>query len=107
MIDWQRIAELRNEIGPDDFGDVVGLFLEEVEEEIAALRQGGDAAQIERRLHMLKGSALNLGFTTFGALCGQGEATAARGPNPPLDLTETLASYDASKAEFLFGLARL
>ena len=38
MIDWARVSELRDEVGAEDFDEVVELFLEEVEEAIAALR---------------------------------------------------------------------
>ena len=30
MIDWPRVKELKDEIGAEDFGEVVDLFLEEV-----------------------------------------------------------------------------
>jgi hypothetical protein len=30
MIDWDRVQELRDEIGAEAFGEVVELFLEEV-----------------------------------------------------------------------------
>ena len=30
MIDWQRVNELRDEVGAEDFEEVVDLFLEEV-----------------------------------------------------------------------------
>ena len=36
MIDWTRVSELRDEIGAEDFGDVVEIFLEEVEAEVEA-----------------------------------------------------------------------
>lgn len=36
MIDWARIIELHDEIGADDFNEVVELFLSEVEERIDA-----------------------------------------------------------------------
>ena len=32
MIDWIRIDELRDEVGQDDFGDIVGVFFEEVQD---------------------------------------------------------------------------
>ena len=37
MIDWARVSELRDEVGAEDFDEVVELFLEEVDEAIAAL----------------------------------------------------------------------
>ncbi|MFX0545485.1 Hpt domain-containing protein [Roseovarius sp. S1116L3] len=107
MIDWARIAELRSEIGADDFAEVVELFLEEVEGEITQLLPGADAQTLESRLHFLKGSALNLGFTTFSSLCQHGESAAADGRTDAVDLPATIASYHAAKAEFLSGLPRL
>ncbi len=101
MIDWMRVTELRDEIGADDFGEVVELFLEEVEGEIAILRDGFDPAELESRLHFLKGSALNLGFTVFSDLCQRGETAAARGRHDQIDITATLAAFDASRIEFL------
>ncbi|PVA10754.1 histidine kinase [Pelagivirga sediminicola] len=107
MIDWARITELRDEIGADDFCDVVVLFLEEVEEEICQLRDGCETAQLEARLHMLKGSALNLGFRTFSEFCQRAETAAANGQHAQIDMPATLASFDASKTAFLSGLERL
>ena len=34
MIDWNRISTLRDEVGAEDFDEVVELFLDEVEEVI-------------------------------------------------------------------------
>ena len=33
MIDWNRVAALREEVGAEDFDEVVELFLQEVDEE--------------------------------------------------------------------------
>ncbi|MEL7027080.1 MAG: Hpt domain-containing protein, partial [Pseudomonadota bacterium] len=30
MIDWERVMDLREEVGPDDFMEVAELFLSEV-----------------------------------------------------------------------------
>ena len=34
MIDWDRVSELRDEVGAEDFLEVVEMFLDEVNEEI-------------------------------------------------------------------------
>ncbi|MEK9733498.1 MAG: hypothetical protein VW297_03615 [Paracoccaceae bacterium] len=39
MIDWIRIDELRDEVGQDDFGDIVGVYFEEVQEALENLRR--------------------------------------------------------------------
>ena len=39
MIHWPRVVELRDEVGPEDFDEVVDLFIEEVQEVIERLQQ--------------------------------------------------------------------
>lgn len=96
MISWERVNELRSEVGDEDFREVVELFLEEVEEVIARLRDSPEPARVEEDLHFLKGSALNLGFAALGDLCQIGEWQ----PDA-VDLVAIVATYEGSKAEFM------
>lgn len=105
MIDWQRVRELRDEIGEDDFGEVVDLFLEEADEVAAKIPALTAADQIESALHFLKGSALNLGFKEFAALCQAGEKAAAMGDVASIDLARVVTVYEASKRAFANGQA--
>ena len=108
MIDWDKVTELREEIGDEDFAEVVELFLEEVDEAILGLRDGVAQGELESSLHFLKGSALNLGFRAFSTLCADGETAAAGGEYDRVDLSEIIQSYDESKTVFLAELkARL
>lgn len=107
MIDWNRVYELRREIGADDFGEVVELFLDEVEEGIATLREGAPLDTLESHLHFLKGSALNLGFVRFAEMCQAGESAASQGVADQVNVTDVLDSYEASKAAFLNGLNKM
>lgn len=107
MIDWNRVTQLRDEIGKDDFDEVVEIFLEEVEEEIAELRANPAPDSLEAKLHFLKGSALNLGFDDFSKLCKDGEVTAARGDPSGIDLGLIVESYMTSKTTFLDALPGL
>ena len=107
MIDWAKVAELQNEIGAEEFTEVSEIFLEEVDDEIAALRSGCPPDALEARLHCLKGSALNLGFADFAALCQIGESAAADGHARQVDVGAIVASFDASKSAFIAGLPRL
>ncbi|MBU2936132.1 MULTISPECIES: Hpt domain-containing protein [Pacificibacter] len=100
MIDWNRITELRDEVGVEDFGEVVELFLEEVDEVIERLETTGDRTKLEQDLHFLKGSSMNLGFASFSSLCQTGEIASADGHSDAVDLAEILASYKTSRAEF-------
>lgn len=104
MIDWQRVTNLKAEIGSEDFDEVVPLFLEEVTEIATRLQEKPDLGQLENDLHCLKGSALNLGFSDFSMLCASGEAVAAKGNAASVDIAGILASFDASRDAFLKGL---
>ncbi|AVO37858.1 Hpt domain-containing protein [Pukyongiella litopenaei] len=104
MIDWARVSDLRDEVGADDFGEIIEIFLDEVGETIAELRGGADPASLEAPLHFLKGSALNLGFAEFSRMCQQGEAAAAAGQGNTIDLNAIIDGYDRSVAAFTAGV---
>lgn len=104
MIDWSRVNELKAEIGEEGFAEVVDLFLEEVEAAMAALTPDAAPRMLEQDIHFLKGSAWNLGFVEFGALCHDGERRATRGALLPADLDRIRACYATSKTAFLGGL---
>lgn len=100
MIDWARVTELRDEIGDEDFAEVVDLFLDEVGEGVERLRPSLDAGALESELHFLKGSALNLGFMDFSKLCEAGEKSAAAGQTEGIDLGAICDSFAKSKSTF-------
>jgi HPt (histidine-containing phosphotransfer) domain-containing protein len=108
MIDWAKVGELRDEIGVEDFTDVVELFLQEVDEAIAGLGAATASTPLEAQLHFLKGSALNLGFRSFAQMCLEGESVASSGDASGVDVPAILACYNASREVFLAELdARL
>jgi histidine phosphotransfer protein HptB len=106
MIDWERVAELRSEIGDDDFAEVAGMFLDEADQTVAEMAKGLAAAEVEGQLHFLKGSALNLGLSDLAAICQSGERLAANGQGDAVDLSRVADVYRASKAAFLGGMAK-
>lgn len=103
MINWNRVKELRDEIGDDDFAEVAELFLEEVEEVIVRLKSAPKPAQFEQDMHFLKSSSLNLGFDALSKLCSEGEREAAAGNFDAVPLAPVFQTYDASKLAFLRG----
>lgn len=103
MIDWNRVRELKDEIGEEDFAEVAELFIAEVDEVIDRLRAMPDPARYEEDLHFIKSSALNLGFADLATLCQTGERQAASGAVEGVDLAGVFVSYAASKAAFLAG----
>lgn len=100
-IDWDRVSELQDEVGLDDFQEVVDLFLEEVDEIVERLTNALDLSCLTEDLHFLKGSALNLGFEEFASFCAKGERMAAAGNAADVDVPQVLKSYQTSKVEFL------
>lgn len=105
MINWDQVAQLRDEVGKDEFAEVVEIFLEEVEEVIDRLRAGADMATLREDMHFLKGSALTLGFESFGQMCQEGERMAAEGQADAVEIAPILACYMASRQAFLDGVA--
>lgn len=104
MIDWDRVHALREEVGPEDFEEVVELFLEEVDAEIEMLADVAQGAPLGEKLHFLKGSALSLGFARFSAICQQNEARIASDPHAAVDIDGLKGLYAASRSEFLADL---
>ena len=68
MIDRARLEELREEVGNDDFAEVIELFCEEVAETLDRMTQGHSSSMADD-LHFLKGSALNIGMSEVASLC--------------------------------------
>lgn len=93
MIDWDRVSELRDEIGEEDLAEVVEMFLDEVAEKLADLKAGINPQALSEDMHFLKSSALNIGFATLAEICSQGEVAAQDDP----------ASIDLAKIEECFA----
>ena len=103
VIDWDRIATLRAEIGTEGFAEVAEMFLDEADEVVARLRAGGPGPGLEAELHFLKGSALNLGFRELAGLCNTGEKRASKGE--AVDVARVIQSYAASRTALAAGLS--
>lgn len=106
MIDWERVMELREEVGADGFIEVAEMFLGEVEEVLERFAGGVNVTTLEGDMHYLKGAALNLGFRTFAMLCKEGEFRAAAQDFASVDLGAVAACFTASKDAFIAGLAQ-
>ena len=101
MIDWARIRELREEVGEDDFEEVVELFLEEVQCALDRLKTLTSRDTLEQDLHFLKGSALSLGFTAFSVLCQTGERLSSQGRADEVELREIFDCFEESNKVFM------
>lgn len=100
MIDWDRVKDLKAEIGEADFAEVATMFLDESDEVIARLSRDHGALALEKDLHFLKGAALNLGFAQLAGLCQDGERRAAAGVTD-IDLDSVRGAYTVSRQTFL------
>jgi len=101
MIDWARVSELVDEIGAEDFGEVVELFLDEVETAISSLETAdGNPVVVAEQMHFLKGAALNLGFENLAQLCMKGEKSAAAGRPEVVSADEVRQTYLSSREQF-------
>ena len=101
MIDWHRVRELQDEVGADDFAEVVELFLEEADEVIERLEACAAPETLEAEYHALKGSALNLGFQDLAEICAKAERQAAAGDAEGIDPRPAIERYRTSKDVFL------
>lgn len=106
MIDWNRVRELRDEIGADDFGEVVLMFLQEADEVVLRIGAAGGPAQSPRGvaedLHFLRGAAVNLGFRELAGLCHEAERRAIA--DQPVDLTVITDHFRKVRAIFVSDL---
>ena len=99
MIDWE-------EIGQDEFAEVVTMFLDEADEVLARITPAGGAALLRDDCHFLKGAALNLGFASLANLCQTAERRAKEG-DCAVNLIELRNCYHASREALIMGLADL
>ncbi|SFJ79767.1 Hpt domain-containing protein [Jannaschia pohangensis] len=62
MIDTDRLAELESEIGAEDLGFIIAIYLEEADEMLARIDAGLSDEDHARALHFLRSGALNIGL---------------------------------------------
>ncbi len=73
MIDWDRLIDLRNDIGAESFTEVAALFVAELQETLDRLLGAPETANASD-FHFLRGSAANLGFVAMADACEVEEA---------------------------------
>lgn len=92
MIDWGRIDELREEVGEEDLAEVIELFCEEVEEVLETLHRV-QPSEISDKIHFLKGSAQNIGFSNLAECCVSIEDSLRSNAAFSVDVTELKAIF--------------
>lgn len=107
MIDWKRVAELRDDVGADGFDEVVEIFLDEVDDALGVLDAAvGAPERMAAQMHFLKGGTLNLGFADLAHACSEAEIAAQDGRAPAALVTDLRALFDASRRALRDGLAQ-
>lgn len=103
MINWDQVKQLEEDIGTENFGDVIVMFIDEVDEAIDNLRPSPtlEGEAMSSTMHFLRGSAANLGFKAFSECCAEGEKLAENGASGDVDLVTVVRLYDESKQNFL------
>jgi HPt (histidine-containing phosphotransfer) domain-containing protein len=90
-VDLDRLMSLRDDIGPEDFADVVLLFFAEIGETLDRMR-ADTAPRTADDFHFLRGSAANLGFVEMVRACERAEASCTHGETP--DFAAVVRSYE-------------
>ena len=96
MVNWDRISELRDEVGEDDLSEVLALFCEEVEEVLEEL-PGAEPSSLRGHLHFLKGSALNIGLVEVSNLCRDEELKLAADPGNAPRIDAIRSAYETAR----------
>ncbi|MBY6201654.1 Hpt domain-containing protein [Maritalea mobilis] len=95
LIDWGRLATLREDIGPESFDDIAMMFVTEIQDTLDRFTPGSETAA---DFHFLKGSAANMGLLAMVEACARAEETCDAG---------FTADIEDVKAVFLQSLAEL
>jgi len=98
MIDWKRISELQEEVGEEDFAEILEMFFEEVEEALDGLPDADDKGK-KGGLHFLKGAALNIGMVKVSNICLAAELALKQDSAVALNLQEIRSAIETSQAE--------
>lgn len=85
-VDWDRLNELRADIGEEDFADVALLFVAELQETLDGLAPDKATAA---DFHFLRGSAANLGFVTLVSACSTAEDACNSSQAPDVEAVRT------------------
>jgi len=97
MIDWDRLYELRSDIGEEDFADVAFLFVGEMEDELTRLKDAPASASVAD-FHALRGSAANLGFVAMAEACLRAEHAIKAGEAPDIAALDTVFRQSLAEA---------
>lgn len=105
-IDWKRLCQLHDEVGPDEFRPILELFLNEIEAVVRRL-DPNDGAALDAQLHFLLGGASNVGLREFAALCHEGQALAGSGRAREADIGALTEAWVRARQALMHDLEKL
>lgn len=106
VVDAETIDRLRDSIGEEFLGELVGTFLDDAPRQLEALRSAverGDAEVARRAAHTLKGNGATFGANAFSELCRGLEERAKSGDLS--DAGDLLAQVEAEYARVEVALS--
>ncbi len=100
MINWERVAELREDFGAEGFEEMIEVFLDEVTTGLQRLGAAATPDAMRAEFHFLKGAALNMGFDEIAGLCAQGEELSEAGQDASTERARIMVQLPQDCAEF-------
>lgn len=99
LIDWDRVMELKDEVGDDAFAEILEMSVEELEETFARIASSPQVTAAD--MHFLKGASLNLGLAQLAEVCKSGEMALRDDSTASIDLSAIRRLYDDSRREVI------
>ncbi len=110
LTDESRIEAMVAELGPEEFGVLVGQFCSDVEkgiEGLADLARQGDGEELRTVLHMIRGCSSNLGIGRLVQICDRIRVDLQKGRAcPAAEVDECVRVYREARADLLSRAAR-
>lgn len=103
MIEWQRLEELRDDVGEEEIAGVIDLFLAEIRQALPGLAQS-DAHGRVALLHSMKGSARNIGLYGFARICDDEERRILENGLPAVSDADIAAAFAQADGQLHDGL---
>jgi HPt (histidine-containing phosphotransfer) domain-containing protein len=104
MLNLKQLKDLKSDVGDEGFADLIKLFIEETDDAILRMTNGGPSKDPAADFHFLKGAARNLGLDAFSAICHQAEMSAAQGLPLAISPEGLDAAWQDSRARLLHYL---
>jgi HPt (histidine-containing phosphotransfer) domain-containing protein len=102
VLDQGTLDRLRDSVGEEFLGELVGTFLEDTPAQLTKLRSAlerGDAEEARRAAHTLKSNGATFGAEGFAGLCRELEATAKGGALAGADELVSRAEAEYARVE--------